>query len=267
MLSPVESQTAPEIIARLVTARERAPEGILAFDGDGTLWAGDVGEDFFHAMVTTRAVREEAAVVLRALAAEHGLASEGLEGSDVAAQIMASYVAGTFPEELAFELTSWLAAGHAAADARAIVRRALTAAGLAERFHPECAEVLAWARSAGVEVFIVSASPRDVVEEAAALCGIDAAHVVATTAARDARGVILASCERPIPYAAGKPAALHRTTGGRPLLGAFGDNAFDLLLLAEAAVPVAVRPKPRLRDRADEVAGLFELAVVERAPT
>jgi phosphoserine phosphatase len=50
----------------------------------------------------------------------------------------------------------------------------------------------------------------------------------------------------------------------RPLYAAFGDNAFDVSLLAGAAVPVAVRPKPRLRARAGEVPGLVELAPVSQ---
>jgi len=48
----------------------------------------------------------------------------------------------------------------------------------------------------------------------------------------------------------------------RPLYASFGDNGFDVALLAGASVPVAVRPKPRLRARAAEVPGLVELAVI-----
>jgi phosphoserine phosphatase len=44
---------------------------------------------------------------------------------------------------------------------------------------------------------------------------------------------------------------------------AFGDNAFDVDLLASATLPVAVRPKPRLRDRAHLVKGLIELEPYE----
>ena len=52
------------------------------------------------------------------------------------------------------------------------------------------------------------------------------------------------------------PAMYHALTG-RPPFG--GDNAFDVALLLQARVPVAVRPKPRLRERAAEVPGLVEL--------
>jgi phosphoserine phosphatase len=51
-----------------------------------------------------------------------------------------------------------------------------------------------------------------------------------------------------------------RIGAGMALYAAFGDNAFDVALLAGAQVSVAVRPKARLRERAGEVPGLVELA-------
>ena len=46
----------------------------------------------------------------------------------------------------------------------------------------------------------------------------------------------------------------------RTLVAAFGDNAFDVAMLSQASVPVAVRPKQRLRDRAADVQLLVEIA-------
>ena len=48
----------------------------------------------------------------------------------------------------------------------------------------------------------------------------------------------------------------------RVLYAAFGDNAFDVAMLREARVPVAIRPKPRLLERAGEVDGLVVLEEV-----
>jgi phosphoserine phosphatase len=42
-----------------------------------------------------------------------------------------------------------------------------------------------------------------------------------------------------------------------------GDNAFDVALLAASKTPIAIRPKPRLVDRAAEVPGLVVLAKVD----
>jgi phosphoserine phosphatase len=111
---------------------------------------------------------------------------------------------------------------------------------------------------------LVSASPVAVVAEAGALVGFPADRVVAAHP-RFAGDVMLAEVEKPIPYGPGKVSRLFERIGRGPtLLAAFGDNAFDVALLASARIGVAVRPKPRLRERAHEVAGLVEL--VEMGP-
>ena len=93
--------------------------------------------------------------------------------------------------------------------------------------------------------------------------GFTADRVVAARPRFDGE-VMLAAVERPIPYGSGKVSGLLERIGDRPLFAAFGDNAFDVALLASARIGVAVRPKPRLRARAHEVAGLVEL--VEMPP-
>jgi phosphoserine phosphatase len=67
--------------------------------------------------------------------------------------------------------------------------------------------------------------------------------------------------EEPLPYGPGKVTALAARTGSRRIYAAFGDNAFDLPMLAASDVPVAVRPKPRLRARAHELPELVELCL------
>ena len=72
---------------------------------------------------------------------------------------------------------------------------------------------------------------------------------------------MLADVERPIPYGDGKVIRLKERVGeARVIYAAFGDNAFDVAMLAAAQIGVAVRPKPRLRDREHTVAGLVELS-------
>jgi phosphoserine phosphatase len=72
--------------------------------------------------------------------------------------------------------------------------------------------------------------------------------------------VLLPDVHRPIPYGPGKVSRLREHIGAeRTLYAAFGDNAFDVALLASARVGVAVRPKPRLRECAHEVPGVVEL--------
>jgi phosphoserine phosphatase len=97
-----------------------------------------------------------------------------------------------------------------------------------------------------------------VVEAAARLVSIDS--VIAATPEVDGE-TVLASVVRPIPYGEGKVHGLRARMGSAPLLAAFGDNAFDVAMLKEARVPVAVRPKARLAERVHEVPGLV---VIER---
>jgi phosphoserine phosphatase len=128
-----------------------------------------------------------------------------------------------------------------------------------ERLHEEVATVLRALQGEGVEVFLVSASPRAIVEAAAEVVGIAGANVIAATPKHDAQG-IAPEVLRPIPYATGKVARLRERLGARRLYAAFGDNAFDVAMLASAEIGVAVRPKPKLRERASEVPGIVELA-------
>jgi phosphoserine phosphatase len=135
----------------------------------------------------------------------------------------------------------------------------LAGAGLGGRLHPEVHKVVGWARREHIEVYLVSASPWAIIDPAARYVGIEPTHAIAAHP-RYHEGRMLAEVERPIPYGPGKVRHLRDRIGAsRPVYAAFGDNAFDIAMLSEAFVPVAVRPKPRLRERAGEVKNLVEI--------
>jgi phosphatidylglycerophosphatase C len=253
----VELQSAEEVWSRIEAQARARPGGVVATDGDGTLWSGDVGEDLFHAFVDLGEVAPPALEALRREAREHAIADDGT-GQDVARRIYAAYVDGRFPEERVCELMTWCFAGWQQATVEAFARRVVDRVGLGARLHREVLHVLERAREAGLEVILVSASPIAVVLAAGARVGFEEAHVVAARP-RYAGDAMLAEVERPIPYGPGKVSRLRERIGDRPLYAAFGDNAFDVAMLGSAAVGVAVRPKPKLRERAHEVAGLVEL--------
>jgi phosphatidylglycerophosphatase C len=267
----MQIQTADEIMARIDAARAASPGGVVAFDGDGTLWSGDVGEDFFHAIVARNDFRPAALAQLEADAREFGIDDAG-DGGTLARRIFDAYVAGLYPEERICELMTWACADWSRGEVDAFCAEQIAGGALVPRLHAEAMRVVAWARAGGLETFIVSASPRPIVEAAARVVGVLPGHVVAATARwSDAAGAerpavadgaarMLASVHRPIPYGPGKVTSLRDRIGDRTLYAAFGDNAFDVALLAEAKVPVAVRPKPRLRARAAEVKMLVEIA-------
>ena len=255
----VEVWSADRVWARVESLAESDPGGAVAMDADGTLWSGDVGEDLFHAFVKHGRVEAPSLQAMRREARDHALSDAG-SGPDIARRIYAAYVDGRFPEKRVCELMTWAFAGWTQSDVRAFARSVIDHAGLAARLHDEVLRVLERARAAAILVVIVSASPIDIVSEAALRIGFDEGDVVAARPRFEGH-VMLADVERPIPYAEGKVERLRQRIGStRALYAAFGDNAFDVALLASARLGVAVRPKARLRERAHEVPTIVELA-------
>lgn len=254
----MQIQSADQIIERIAEAHRVHADGVVAFDGDGTLWSGDVGEDLFHALIAHRDFRPTATEAMKADAREFGLHDDG-DGTHVAERLYAEYMAGRFPEERICELMTWCCAEWTRAEVDAFAERMLAGGALTPRLHREALRVLEWARTEKLDVFLVSASPRAIVEAAAKIVGIAADHIAAATPLFEADRM-LAKVHRPIPYGPGKVKALREKIGSRALYAAFGDNAFDVALLSEAFIPVAVRPKPRLRDVAGQVKMLVEIA-------
>jgi HAD superfamily phosphoserine phosphatase-like hydrolase len=248
----VNTLTVSELIARLDLLRAEDAGGAVAFDGDGTLWSGDIGEDFFAAVLARGEVSPEASEALSRVADEHAIDTSG-GAVAIARRIHEGYAAGTFPEELACEIMTWIVAGSSVRDAALFADRVLDDVSLEQRLHPEVIAIATWARERGVQTYLVSASPRTVVEQAARRVAIPRENVLAATAETDARGVLLPRVERPIPYGDGKVEHLRSRLAGRALYAAFGDNTFDIPMLRTARLGVAVRPKPRLRARLSEV--------------
>lgn len=260
MLAEVQAQKADQVWGRILEAAS-APGGaggVVATDADGTLWTGDVGDDLFHAFLQHGQVREPALEALRREALDHALSDAGT-GPEVARRLYEAYLGERFPEIRMCELMAWCFAGWTREEVDAFAQHAMERVNLPSRLHWEVLHLLEKARAAGIEVVLVSASPLAVVVAAGTRVGFDAGHVLAARSVY-VGDVMQPDVERPIPYGAGKVQHLRARIGTRPLLAAFGDNAFDVDMLAEARVGVAVRPKPRLRARAADVPGLVELS-------
>lgn len=252
--------TVDEVILAIDEARKRDPGGAIAFDGDGTLWAGDIGEDFFAALLE-RGVFELAREALVREASAENIDASG-SPREIAHRIHQAYLGGTFPEERVCEIMAWAAAGRSRAELDEFCAELIEAVGLRGRLHGEALAVVEHAKRVGVDVFLVSASPRAIVHQAAKIVGVDAANALAVCEACDEAGIVQCDVERPIPYGDGKVTQLRRRIGlERVVYAAFGDNAFDVPMLREARVPVAIRPKARLAERAAEVPSL---AVLEK---
>ncbi len=256
-MSELEVVSAVDLLAEIERLSLQFPQGIVAFDGDGTTWSGDVGEDFFAAVIARDDFRPEVIEPLRAEARAFGLPDDG-GGQVLAKRLHAAYVEGTFPEERICEVISWSVAGWTEDELRAFCAAEILRHGLRDRIHPEVQMIFEGARGLGIPCYLVSASPQAIVEAAGAVVGVAPSHVVAARPAVTG-GIVRAWAERPIPYGAGKVHNLAERTRSHEhgeLLAAFGDNVFDTSMLAHARLATAVRPKPRLLAAADQVPGL-----------
>lgn len=261
--------TTTEIISRLeaeLVASSGVAGALLASDADGTIWDGDVGIDLFEAVLASRGVREAAREALAAEARAIGLAAEG-DANALTAALYEAYKIDRYPHDRAFAMMAWVFAGHHRDELATLCARVLREGRIEARIRPELRTIFGWAASRGVEVYVVSASARAMVELAVKHLGIASDHVAAMTPAVSVEGVLLPELAGPIVYGEGKLAALARARAGSggaagspaALLGAFGDSAYDAAMLRAARVPVAVTPAPGLVALAPTIAGLVVL--------
>ena len=220
---------------------------VVGFDGDGTLWSGDVGEDVFHYTTRRELLKEEAREALRRAADSFSVPALG-SSSEIARAMFEAYRQGRYPELQICEMMTWCYAGMTPLELQQHVDAALEDTRIASRTHPEVDAVLQWARRRGVHCMIVSASPLPVVTRAASNWGFDPAEIVAAIAViRD--GKYAPELAAPVPYAQSKADLGRRHVGDRFWLASLGDNVFDWEMLHSAAFGVAVRPKPALSNR------------------
>lgn len=248
--------TAAALVERFERLRRAGPV-VLAFDGDGTLWSGDVAEDVFSHAVEHELLRTDAASALEQTAASFRIATGGTP-SRVARDIFAAYLSGHFPEREVCEVMTWCFAGWTPAELSELADEVLELVRLRERLHRELEPVFAWAGQHNVRTVVISASPRPIVEQAARRWGIAPADIAASTA-EVREGRIAPRMASPVPYAASKVDFGRQLFGAAQWLAAFGDSGFDSDMLRAAEVGVAIRPKPSLRDRSGSVPGLLEL--------
>lgn len=238
-----------EALAR--TRGERA-DVVLAFDGDGTLWSGDVGEDLFQQALQEGGLREHALSALLAEAARFELGVDFRDPNRVAEALFQSYLSGRYPERDCCGMMAWCYAGLSSRELAEHGQRVVEQTHVASRLTDELGPVLEWARSNAVRAVLISASPRAAVEAAGTLWGFTPENVAAATP-RIADGLVLPELAAPVPYAEAKVSAARELFGDAPWLASFGDNVFDIEMLKAAELGVAVRPKPKLLARLSEL--------------
>lgn len=224
--------------AEVVEALSRDLPGIVATDADGTLWTGDVGDDWLDA-VAAGEPRINAAH-LGELAEREGLGHLH-DPAAVVRSARRAYEEQSLDEAAFFRLVALTLSKVDERVIRVAIREALVASKLATRLVPETLAVLNGARASRHRIVVVSASPRLVVEEALFLAGVAVDHVIGIELSADETHTLM-----PLPYAHGKTELLDAFRGPRPVHAALGDSPFDAPMLALARTPLAVRPKPAL---------------------
>ncbi len=159
--------------------------------------------------------------------------------------IYQAHEAGKIPEREAYIIMAWVFAGYRPDEMVAFGEALIEARGGEALHHPEVLPVLEWARGERVEIWVVSASPQMIVERGVRRLSIPGRNVLAMRP-RIVDGYLDAAIEEPATYAEGKAEALRRFAPDATVLGAFGDNTFDVRMFHMAVQPVAVRPKPAL---------------------
>jgi phosphatidylglycerophosphatase C len=224
---------------------------ILAFDADGTLWSGDVGNDLFHALVARRALRNAAHDALAQEAAEFGIASAE-DTTDIAQALFDAHETGQYPEDRCFAMMAWAFAGMSLSEARSFSHEVVKETNLESRLHRFLDPVFAWANRENVGLWVVSASPKWMVEIGVAMFGIPSENVIGMMPVVENEIIRPKLDGLPI-YGINKPKVLKQARPHSVLLGGFGDSSYDVPLLQMARLPVAIRPKPSLAKRIHEV--------------
>lgn len=201
--------TIPSVVKNLLT--EPGAGRAVVFDADGTLWRGDVGEDFLRHLCAERLVPEGSYARYDAL---H-------QADPPAAYAFAvTVMQGLHDSELTGRATDFF------------TRR------FVGRVFPYVRPLLAQLRATGFEVWVCSASPRWVVEPGAAHLGIDSSRVIAVDTLLDG-GRLTERIIAPVPAGPGKVAWLQRKNLAPVLAVGNGDLDLDMLAFARQAWVIA----------------------------
>lgn len=225
----------------------------LAFDGDGTLWAGDVSDDVFLAACAADWLLPEVRAALMDVLERHELPTHG-SASQLALRIFQSEKLGVVDERLLFEVMTWCYAGRSARELSDFAEGVLERAGIAARVRLEYRPLFDWAGGEGHACWLVTASPLPIVQAAARLLGFTEQQIIAARSPESSSGTLEIGLVAPLPYREQKVYRLREHRDGTRLLAAFGDSHFDCDLLRDAEIAVAVNPKPALHEQLETMA-------------
>jgi HAD superfamily phosphoserine phosphatase-like hydrolase len=199
---------------------------LAAFDCDGTLWSGDVGEEFFRWEIERGLISED---IAKRVQARHADYRKGLVEEDTMCGEMVTLHQGLTDADLAAAAKEFISA-H-----------------IAPNFFPAMLELVQQLHTRGCEIWAVSSSNQWVVREGVRHFGIPPDRVLSAEVFIE-NGRITDRLVR-VPSGPGKPQAL-RDVVGRPPDAAFGNSQWDTDMLAAAKTGFAVNPSPELEQAA-----------------
>lgn len=259
MDSPSQAVTLPALLAELETALSTGPsEPVVAFDADGTLWRGDLGETLFEALLRVDGVREAAREALGREAKDFDIAVSDESANGIARTLLRAFEQGQYPEDRAFAMMAWVFAGWSADELTTFTARVVDAFGFADAVRHDVLSVIAWAKQRKLPVWVVSASPLCAIQEAAKRLVLEPQRLLAM-APQFLDGAMLPRLGSPATYGEGKVKRLRAAIGDQPILAAFGDSAWDAVMLRASQVPVAVYPAASLRELLPSIPGVRQL--------
>lgn len=225
---------------------DETPGGAVLFDADGTLWADDVGHICFEFACTNGLLRHESLEALRAEARAADLPfGPDHTANELGLALLDAYLQGRYDEKAAAETMVWAYAGYAEDELRRLIHEALAYARHDSYLHRQVIRMVEFVRRRGGHAYVVSASPRIVIEESTRALGFAPNEVTGGVVDRSDEHFVARLAE-PLPYGPGKVTAGKLLTGERPWLAAFGDSGFDLDLMAGARLAVGLGEKSAL---------------------
>lgn len=232
---------------RLAPLLEKHDDAAVVFDADGTLWSHDVGCMVYDEAVSLGVFRPEAQAPLRVEALRLGLdVHERATANEIALALQTAWYSRTYDERSAAEMQVWAYVGFTESDFRALVRDALSKGRHEDTLHDHVLHLADWVRQNGHRSCVVSASPSWVVEEATVRLGFSASDIAAGVPNTSVEGetlIIQAGMATPLPYGPDKVVAGRALLGPSRWLAALGDSDFDLHMMAEADIGVAIGEK------------------------
>jgi phosphoserine phosphatase len=236
MTSLTPAQT--EFVESVLTLKPR----VAAFDCDGTLWSGDVGEGFFSWELE------------QALGSEP-LGSKPLVSKEVAIwarQRYAEYRAGRVAEEV---MCGEMVTMHRGLQEKAVQQAAdaYFARAIVPHIFPELRELIERLRAKGCDVWAVSSSNQWLIRSAMRYFGVPQDRILSAEVAVE-NGVITDRLIR-VPSGPGKPEAIRSVLKSSPGSSpdqrpdcAFGNAIWDREMLAISKHAFAINPNPNLKE-------------------